>query len=73
MPTLHQGCHSNLMSQIPDILDIILTFWTKNCQHLQCRLERERRDFRKHKTNKNQNAFKMLKENKNRKLHVYLT
>ena len=51
MPTLHQGCHSNLMPQIPDILDIILTFWTKNCQHLQCRLERERRDFRKHKTN----------------------
>ena len=73
MPTLHPGCHSNLMSQIPDILDINLTFWTKNCQHLQCRLERERRDFRKHKTNKNQNAFKMLKENKNRKLHVFLT
>ena len=73
MPTLHQGCHSNLMSQIPDILDIILTFWAKNCQHLQCRLERERRGFRKHKTNKNQNAFKMLKENKNRKLHVFLT
>ena len=72
MPTLHPGCHSNLMSQIPDILDIILTFWTKNCQHLQCRLERERRDFRKHKTNKNQNAFKMLKENKNRKLHMFI-
>ena len=34
--------------------------------------KRENR-FRKHKTNKNQNPFKILKENINRKLHVYLT
>ena len=71
-PTLCQGCHSNLRSQIPDIPDIILTFWTKNCPHFQCRLERERTDFIKHKTNKNQNSFKMLKEYINSKLHVYL-
>ena len=25
-----QGCHCHLKSQVPDIPDIILTFWTKN-------------------------------------------
>ena len=48
---LFQDCHSNLRSQIPDIPDIILSFWTKNSWHFQCRLERGRTNFKKHKTN----------------------
>ena len=66
------GYHSNLRSQIPDIPDIILTFWTKNSRHFQCWLERKGTDFRKYKTDNNKNTFKILKNIK-RKLHVYLT
>ena len=68
-----QGYHSNLRSQIPDFLDIILTFWTKKPGHFQYPLEKERTKFRKHKTNNNINTFKILKETKKRKLHVYLS
>ena len=58
-----QGCHSYLWSQIHDIPDIILTFWTKISGHFQCRLEGYRTDFRRYKTNNNKNTFKILKEN----------
>lgn len=49
-----------------------MTFWTKSSRYFQCRLEiegerdRERTDFRKVKTNK-QNTFKMFKEKVKRK------
>ena len=57
-----QGCHSYLRSQITDISDTILTRWTKNSWHFQRRLERERTNFSKHKTNTKQNIYFQEKE-----------
>ena len=53
IPISLQDCHPNLRSQIPDIPNIVLIFWTKSSRHFHC----QKINFRKHKTNTNSNIY----------------